>query len=1213
MRKWILRSLFLAACVIAVSSLQSQTRHSDAELRNTPYWVDMMQQQDVNFYDVQHAFNLYWENRVITRGSGWKPFKRWEYWMGQRINPDGTLPAPDRDMNAYQAYFGNKNNKELFGDWTPLGPFTVPSGYNGYRGLGRIASIAFHPTDPNTIYVGAPAGGLWVTTDHGENWETHTDILPTLGVSSIAIDYTNPDVIYIGTGDRDAGDAPGLGVWKSTDNGLTFAASNTGMGNTTVGRLLMHPTDPSFILAATANGMYKTTNGGESWTRTINGNFKDVVFKPNDASIVYAAAGGNFYRSTDAGDNFTLVNNGLPGGARAVIAVTPADPEIVYFFITNSDSFKGLYRSTDAGLTFTTRSTSPNIMSWDCAGGSGGQAWYDLDMAADPTNSNVIFGGGVNNFKSSNGGQTWAISSHWWGDCGVPAVHADLHVLEYNPVNGRLYAGNDGGIYWTDNGGLNWTEFTNGLVISQAYKIGQSLTQRDYVINGYQDNGTSTFTGSNWVAVYGGDGMECAIDPTDHRYSYATVYYGEIFRLFNNNNQGRIAGQGSNGITEGGAWVTPFVIDHENPNVMFVGYNNVWRSTNIKAGNTSLVSWTQISTMSSSNMNVLAQSRANLEVLYAASGNRLYRSDNVKDDAVNWTNLTATLPVTNSITAIETSPIDENIVYIAQQNRIYKSLDKGTTWQNITGTLPDVNFNTIAYYRNSSEGLYLGTDIGIFYRDASMNDWIAYSDGFPASGRVTEIEIYYDPADAANDLLRAGTYGRGLWSSPPYFGTLQADFEASTTTPSAGCGINFTDLTAGVPYTWEWTFEGATPSSSTDKDPQNISYPQEGTYTVSLTVTNPIGSDTKTVENYITVGPAVAPAVAFEASERNGCSGLAVKFTDLTENCPDAWLWSFAPNTVSFVNGTTAESQHPEVVFNDNVAYDVTLTATNQVGSASETYEKYITVGGLAIPFVEDFESGTPEATGWIIENPDNGRTWESKVLTDGKQTVWMNFFNYTNMTARDNMVSIVLNFSTFDQVFLGFDYAYATRYTQKDSLIVSLSSDCGQTWERVYANGPDGAGAFETAPATTTFFEPADDASWCTGNENISCPIIDLSAWAGMANIKLRFESYNNFGNNLYLDNIEVSSTVGLISGNAGEALLSVFPNPANSELNINVAKNLIGKAYQVTDISGRVVLNGKLDSTLTTIKSDNLDKGTYLLHLNGSQLPPVKIIILH
>ncbi|HLN53230.1 MAG TPA: T9SS type A sorting domain-containing protein [Lentimicrobium sp.] len=804
--------------VLLLSSITGNSQENKRDYKSYPYWIEMMEDPNANFFETQKAFNEYWDGREVTRGSGFKAFKRWEYWMGRKVSPDGTKPDPQRNIRAIEALHTSGMRSHMNANWTALGPFSVPSGYDGYRGLGRVNAIAFHPTDPNIIWAGAPSGGLWVTLDGGNTWATHTDGLPTLGVSSIVVNYSNPDIIYIGTGDRDHGDAAGAGVWKSANGGITFQPVNTGFTGSTVGKMIMHPSNPLILIAACDNGVFRTENGGVSWTNVIAGNFKDIVFKPGDPSIVYATASGNFYKSVNNGLSFTQITNGLTSSYRGSIAVTPANPEYVYFWTTNSDSFKGLYRSTNSGDSFSVRSTSPNIMSWDCNGGSGGQAWYDLDMAADPANAEIIYGGGVNCFKSTNGGTTWSINSHWWGDCGVPSVHADLHVLEYNPLNNRLYAGNDGGVYWTSNGGTSWNEISNGLIISQAYKLGQSATTSGLVINGYQDNGTSTWTGSDWVNVFGGDGMECAFDPTDESYSYNTLYYGSIYRNINNVNESQIAGEGANGIDESGGWVTPFVIDPFDGNTMFIGYDNIWRSTNIKAANSYSVSWTKISNLNVSDFDQLKQSDANTNILYASDGNNLYRSDNVKDASVIWNNLTGSLPSGNTITAIEVHPTDENIVYLVQQNSVYKSINKGGSWTDITNNLPSVQMHTLAYYHSSNEGLYLGTDIGVFYSDANNPQWVAYSTGLPAAAWITELEIYYD-ANPDNDRLRASTFGRGLWESP-LMGTLAPGMAGPISGPTGVCHgqeqvtYSIEEIENATSYVWTLP-EGATGTSST--------------------------------------------------------------------------------------------------------------------------------------------------------------------------------------------------------------------------------------------------------------------------------------------------------------------------------------------------------------------------------------------------------------
>lgn len=222
MKKFLLLfSFVLISSTLLKAQNQSTVLPASNDTSEYPYWIEMMQDPNANFYQTQRAFNIYWQDRKVTRSSGWKVFKRWEYMMQSRVNPDGSQPAPDATFNAYGQY--QAKNRSASGTWTNMGPAEIPApGPAGYEGLGRINTVAFHPTDPNTFYIGAPSGGMWQTSDGGLTWISHTDTLPTLGVSSIIIDYSNPSKILIGTGDRDAGDAPGMGVFKSLDGGLSW-------------------------------------------------------------------------------------------------------------------------------------------------------------------------------------------------------------------------------------------------------------------------------------------------------------------------------------------------------------------------------------------------------------------------------------------------------------------------------------------------------------------------------------------------------------------------------------------------------------------------------------------------------------------------------------------------------------------------------------------------------------------------------------------------------------------------------------------------------------------------------------------------------------------------------------------------------------------------------------------------------------------------------
>jgi PKD repeat protein len=1209
-------SLLMVILISFISLGQTDLENLNPPASEFPYWIEMMQDQNANFYDVQKAFNMYWEGREITKGSGWKPFKRWEWWQERHINPDGTRHAPDKVFNEYKKYLEKHPNAEKTeGNWENLGPFNLPSGDKGYKGLGRINAIAFHPTDENIVYIGAPAGGLWQYDNSKGNWSSTTDDLPTLGVSSIVVDWSNPDNIYMGTGDRDAGDAQGMGVFISTDGGETWEQWSNGMGNKTVGRMIQHPMDSEIIYAATSGGIYKTIDAGENWALVFNGSHKDIVFKPNDPSVLYAAGNGNFYKSSDDGENWQQITNGIPSGSRSVIAVTAADPDYVYCLLSNGDSYKGTWLSMDEGESFTEMSNSPNIMSWGCEGGSGGQAWYDLDIAADPNDKNTIYAGGVNCFKSTDAGETWEISSHWWGDCSVPSVHADLHVLEYNPLNDRLYAGNDGGIYYTTNGGSSWPEITSGLPISQVYRIGQSRTVKDKVVNGYQDNGSSTYLGNNiWQATGGGDGMECAVDHTNPAYTYHTVYYGAIYRKYNMGSEHQVGGNGAHGMNEEGGWVTPFCLHEGNSDIMFSGMKNVWRAEGVT---TNSFTWKKITENGGGNINVVEHSPADHDLFYYARNGQLYRSDNVMAENPEWITLSSYIPGSGNIFDVECCTEREDVVYVARGSKVYFSEDRGFNWTDISGSLPDINMNSLAYYCNSIGGIYVASDAGVYYRDDFKDDWVMFSNGLPVDASINEIEIYHNPIDPSEDVIRAGTYGRGMWSSPMWQSEPLCNFEVEETTMPVGCDVNFYDLSEGVPTQWEWTFEGGSPGSSNAKNPQGIVYLEEGIYDVSLTVTNAEGTDTKTLEDYITVSETAVPDVNFTVSDSISCSGQVIEFYDLSSNCPVGWVWEFTPSSITYLEGTNENSQNPVVSFNETANYTVGLTVLNNAGSNELIKEDYIYIGGIDLPFYDDFEDGNLNAKSWTTENPDFDVTWAVAEVggNGGSKAAYMNFFDYIVPPGeRDQLISPVLSFNDYDEVYLSFEYAYARRHTSvTDSLIVKISDNCGESWTRLFEGGDDGSGNFATHELMTELFIPAVSEDWCGAGYGPECVQLDISEYANMGNMQIMFESYNYFGNNLYLDNILIGPLTSLTENTATDNI-NIFPNPSNGKINIVLPENSTNTEIRIFDLQGSEILklNTSNDQQVISTDLNDFGMGVYFIKLTNANISVTKKVIL-
>lgn len=752
---------------------QNKTASSPADYASYPYWMDMMQDPQGNFFETRKAFYTYWQGRETHRGDGYKPFKRWEYHWQSRVNPDGSFPEPGHVYREYNNYIqshptaaGLKTGQAV---WKELGPKTRVD-FGGYNGVGRVNAIAFHPADTATIYIGAPKGGLWITHDGGKNWYTPTDNLPTLGVSAILVDPVNPDLILIGTGDRDGGNSYGMGVFRSDDGGQSWIPFNTGMGNVTVGMFAQPEGNRRMVLAATNSGIFKSVDAGENWTKTSpdNSNFKDIKIRPGSVTHAYAISNRGFYRSVDGGDSWTLVppaTGGYPSGGRHVIGVTPANDSLVYM-ISGDAKYQGCFLSRDFGQTWLTQSTTPNILGYEYDGSDAkSQAGYDLMIHVDPVNPMLVFAGGINIWKSTDGGKKWTITSHWWGDR-TNEVHADQHAFAYNPLNSRIYAGNDGGVYYTSNQGSSWTEISEGLGIGQLYRIGISNTDQKKITGGFQDNGSATWTGTGWLNSGGGDGMECAVDPFDSRYSYTSLYFGPITRYFNNSGGREVAGKGTYGITEDGAWVTPFFLSESDGNTMVIGFKNIWMSRNVKSNGT--IYWTKISDnlagRNDINMAVLEQSPADVNIVYAArEDNKLFRTDNLGTAPVSWTDLSSRLPVNGTPSDIECHPWDPATVYMVLNQKIYKSVNKGSTWLNISGNLPAVSVNSLAIDKSSNEGIYAGTDAGIYYKDAEMTEWVLYGQLFPVSVGVSELEIYHDLRNRSESLLRASTYGRGVW------------------------------------------------------------------------------------------------------------------------------------------------------------------------------------------------------------------------------------------------------------------------------------------------------------------------------------------------------------------------------------------------------------------------------------------------------------------
>ncbi len=358
-----------------------------------------------------------------------------------------------------------------FSNWQSLGPSNVVDAGTGYAyepSLGRVNCIAADPTNPNKLFAGAATGGIWASADGGQTWASRTDNLPLISVSSIAIDPQNPSVMYLATGDADGGATPSVGVYKSTDGGLSWSATGLVFAMTDyyqIYRLTVHPSLPGKVFAATNNGIYITADSGATWQQIhpqgqSNASYiswYDVKFQPNNPSIVYTiGSGAQFYRSTDGGATWQQTTVGLPDASattRSSMAVTIAEPQAVYLLCANnSDALNGIYRSSDGGASFAQLTGGGSL-----AGGFGQQAWYTNCLAASATNPGELYAGGLTICRSADDGATWSTvrGTETPYYAGKTITHVDVHDLEF--FGGFLYSCTDGGLHRTADGGANWT------------------------------------------------------------------------------------------------------------------------------------------------------------------------------------------------------------------------------------------------------------------------------------------------------------------------------------------------------------------------------------------------------------------------------------------------------------------------------------------------------------------------------------------------------------------------------------------------------------------------------------------------------------------------------------------------------------------------------------------------------------------------------------
>lgn len=750
MKYAVLTFCFTLLTVLGFSQRSFQEILSENLTRNFGEIVAQAEQYFQNKYPGKTAFEL---SQGEHRDGEFVKYMRWRTFWKSRLEKDGTLADLSKyhRLNAGEELNFRSNGPYDDLEWANIS-YKVDLGVQ--IGLGRTNSLAFHPTDSNTFYVGAAIGGIWKTTDGGQSYIPLGDDLPYLAVSAILVNSSNPEHIYIAISDRVWYGPSSIGVYKSTDGGNTWqetALSFDFSNNVRIYWMEAQPGNPEVMLVGTSLGLYKTNDAFESINQIAVGSITDVKYKPgNPDTAYYVRTNPNrFYRSVDGGNNFDQIQS-FGGNGYMRIVTTPLNPEKVYISRNNT-----LHKSLDSGTSFLTS------VSLSSAGVGDGI------VMISPMDEAVIYAGFFDMHRSLNDGFFFLQISHWLGNLSLPLIHVDQRNAFVNPLQPELiYLCNDGGVYSLNVTTNEFVNLSNGLQITQFFDIGVAQSNPSVLSGGSQDNGNVFMEGEDWfMAAPTADGMVQAIDFEDEDVRYNAIQNGSIFR-FINGNRTNISNNIPGGVSGTGEWVTPYVLVPNVPQNILAAYKRVYRSTN--RGN----SWTAISPelAPGANLDLIAVAPSNPEKIYVVENFGINTGDLfgfnhnesklfVKNTENNqWA--TIELPVTESIEDILIDPENEDHLYITAAgytngHKVFESLDGGASWSNISGVLPNVPATAIARFAGEIPILFVGTDAGVYYKEEGMQDWALVGD-FPHT-YITDIEI-----QESDQLIRVATHGRGI-------------------------------------------------------------------------------------------------------------------------------------------------------------------------------------------------------------------------------------------------------------------------------------------------------------------------------------------------------------------------------------------------------------------------------------------------------------------
>ena len=790
--------------------------------------------------------------------------------------------------------------------WVERGPNNVG---------GRTRAMAWDPNTTNKVWAGGVTGGLWYNNDItlGGTWTKVDDFWDAIAVSSIAFDPNDGNTIYVGTGEGfGVGSSRGAGIWKSTNGGSTWAQLASTSSYYYVQDLVVNNESGASVVYAAVAGQYysgiwngeaaeglqRSTDGGSTWTQVVpNVSGNPVV--PADIEIaadgeiwvgtknnVYGNGGGRVYSSTN-GTTWTLdYTHSLQG--RVELACAPTDANYVYAIFEVSSQVDAVIRTTNDGTSWATLS-EPNdddtgIPASDF---SRNQAWYDLIIQVDPNDENVAITGGIDLFRTSDGGTIWNQLSHWYGGFGHPNVHADQHQIIFKPGSSTTAVfGNDGGVYYSSN--LNsanpiFTAKNNGYNVTQFYACAihpDSASNR--FMAGSQDNGTQVYSSAGINATFdpiGGDGAYCHFLQTNGNYAIGSYVYNNYYHSSNS---------GTNfsniGTDNSGSFINPSDF-HDALAIQYSVKTNTTLKKITNINGTPAASDVTLPSSTGSKVTHIRSSEyttATSTLFLGTSSGSLFKVENA-DGTPTMTNISGGSFPSGSISCVDLGSNENELIVTFSNygvNSVWYATDGGTSWASKEGDLPDIPVRWALMNPHSNQEVILATEVGVWgttnFQSASPN-WIASNTG------LANVRVDMFKHRSSDDVIIAATHGRGLFSS---------GFEPVCPAPSALTATSITETTASLGWTealtattWdiEWGASGFTPT---------------GTPTITGTTTNPHNltglTGTTTYDFYVRANCGGGDLSKWSAPYRftTNCSTLVAPITETFSSSSAPTCWS---------------------------------------------------------------------------------------------------------------------------------------------------------------------------------------------------------------------------------------------------------------------------------------------------------------------------------